>query len=354
MPSLFENFPYVCIEAILAKKNVLVSSTGGQVEMIHQDHKTEFIFDWENPEDFSLKIMQLLKLNKTNQKKLANTAYKKIYTLCSDKIVLGKKINLYEEAIRENEKRLKRVISDIKNLPTISVIIDFNEAPEYFFETINSILKSNYKQLELIVLYRDKALAERDSSSLQELLSMADPALRLIEYTSGIFPFMQGVTCSLGEYVCHVTSGVFLDVAYFSKAIELFQCNPQTNIVYSWSFEPNLPGVNQYLKLNIPWIFSANGMPYAPIIRKNFLLEKYSDYAHLMDMRDFYITAIKNNCICEVICEILITCVLPYVHDKTYFKNMLAIDMLTKKHSTVFAQNGATCFKLIKITYPGN
>ena len=62
IPSLWENFPNTCIEAMSLGQVVLVSKSGGQAEMVQEDGKNGFIFDWKKGGEFEEKLKIILSL----------------------------------------------------------------------------------------------------------------------------------------------------------------------------------------------------------------------------------------------------------------------------------------------------
>jgi glycosyltransferase involved in cell wall biosynthesis len=58
-PSLWENFPNVCLEAMTAGKSIVASKNGGMVDML-QDNKGGVLVDPHEPSDIANGIIQLL------------------------------------------------------------------------------------------------------------------------------------------------------------------------------------------------------------------------------------------------------------------------------------------------------
>lgn len=98
-PSLFDNYPYVVLEAMAAGKNILMSNNIGCLDILDSSN---YIFESGNEDDLAKKILKFYSdmkdyINKNNIKNVKKE--------CSPQKICSKMKNIYEKAIKEyNEK----------------------------------------------------------------------------------------------------------------------------------------------------------------------------------------------------------------------------------------------------------
>jgi len=96
VPSLWENFPNTCMEAMAVGQVVVASRAGGQAEMIAQDGVDGVLFDWDVPGEFEAKLRSVLALQTADREEIAQRARTRIQSLCDPKTVLAQRIEHFE------------------------------------------------------------------------------------------------------------------------------------------------------------------------------------------------------------------------------------------------------------------
>ena len=83
IPSIYENFPYVCMQAMSLAKVLMVSSAGGQAEMIGDDGTCGSIFCWDEKDSFQKELSALLSKSPAELALIGQNARRKIHKLCA-------------------------------------------------------------------------------------------------------------------------------------------------------------------------------------------------------------------------------------------------------------------------------
>jgi glycogen(starch) synthase len=94
LPSLFENAPYVLLEAMASKLPVIGAAAGGITEIIRHG-KNGLLFDPDQPESFVQGIQKFI-LNPSRAKECAEQAFQDIQTFHAPEKIAVESISLYE------------------------------------------------------------------------------------------------------------------------------------------------------------------------------------------------------------------------------------------------------------------
>lgn len=106
IPSLYDNAPYTCIEALASGKPVIVSSFGGTKEYV-EEGVTGFVVPGENPNLLAEAILTLLQDEKRRQE-MAMAARNYAVQFLDLKTYCRRKIELYETAISAHQDKTSR------------------------------------------------------------------------------------------------------------------------------------------------------------------------------------------------------------------------------------------------------
>jgi glycosyltransferase involved in cell wall biosynthesis len=104
VPSLFEPFGIVALEAMAAKSPVVVSNTGGLSEIVEHDVTGVKVYP-ENPDSLAWGITKVL-LNDAYANDLRNNAYKKIQEKYNWNKIAQLTKTVYEAILNQNSKSL--------------------------------------------------------------------------------------------------------------------------------------------------------------------------------------------------------------------------------------------------------
>lgn len=240
-PSLVDNLPYVVMECMSIGKIILASSQGGQREII-QDGINGFLFDHKIPGSFESRLTFILQLNEEQKIKIRQAAELRIRSAYNLHTIYDKKIDLLSQLISSNSRRnnFPFLHQERSKLPVsspssklLSVIIPFYNMCPYIEETINSVLASDYKHIEIIVINDGST----DEFSKQWLKQYKNPAVRIVhQENKGLAETRNtGVRESLGEFIAFLDADDRVHSTYYSKAVRILTEKQNVHFVGCWA-----------------------------------------------------------------------------------------------------------------------
>ncbi len=164
VPSVWENYPNVCIEAMSLGKLVIASTSGGQAEMIGTDGDSGILFSWEKPGDCASAIEQALSLSVEQVQTIGARARERITALTSFEAVLPQRLAHFERVIADRHPRrtFPSLMPEMRTSPPsvvadivpglLSVVVPYYNLGAYLAETIASIVAASYRPLEIVVI----------------------------------------------------------------------------------------------------------------------------------------------------------------------------------------------------------
>ena len=263
IPSLWENFPNVCIEAMMSHTIAVGSTSGGQAEMIHADGDNGFLFDWNVPGDFERTIERVLALDGGARRAMVERAARRIHAICAPDVVLRQRIEHFERVVREYQPRRgypsmqgllrARLPQKLEPIPAswaapapampprqdqpglLSVVIPFFNLGPYVRETIDSICASTYRPVE-IILVNDGSTDPQSLTVLSEIERTGFEGLRIVNTpNSGLAQTRNnGADHARGEFLCFLDADDCVEPAYFQRCIDLLQRHANVDFVSSW------------------------------------------------------------------------------------------------------------------------
>jgi glycogen(starch) synthase len=252
VPSLADNYPFTCCEAMLAGKAVLASTSGGQVEMIGADGRNGYLFDWAKPETFEQAMRATLSLSIAENQTLGSNARQRIAALTSYEAVLPQRVDHYHRTIVQAASRRSRKLFPSVNWelnlakPTpadddtgisglLSVVIPFYNMGPYVSETLNSVLASTYRPLEVLIV-NDGSTDANSLKALDKIHQLNIDRLRIIHTPNRGLALTRnlGAREAQGEFLAFVDSDDLVNPDFFSRAVRVLQLYDNVGFVYSW------------------------------------------------------------------------------------------------------------------------
>ena len=246
VPSLWENFPYTCLEALAVGQVVLASRSGGQAEMIDQPCHNGFLFDWDITGDFEAKLQQILALSPPQREQICAQAQQRAQTMCAPSVIIPQRLAHYQTLIDAAQPRQtfptvnKHPTPPIHNLAPsqsrlLSVIIPFYNLADYVAETVISIINSDYQPRE-IILVNDGSHEAQSITRLNQLASLGFAELQIIHtQNKGLATARNvGAMAARGEFLAFVDADDLVERDFFSRAIALLNQYQNIGFVYSW------------------------------------------------------------------------------------------------------------------------
>lgn len=99
IPSIWENFPYVCLEAMVFKKPIIASSSGGLIEIL-DNGKSGILVPPGHPRTLALEIEKLIWDNE-RRGSLGKEARERLESNFTDEIMARKSLKIYKECLME-------------------------------------------------------------------------------------------------------------------------------------------------------------------------------------------------------------------------------------------------------------
>ncbi|MGC4035395.1 MAG: glycosyltransferase [Chitinophagaceae bacterium] len=245
VPSMNDNLPYVVFEMMALGKVLLVSKQGGHSEVI-EDGIDGFIFDHTNPETFYQQLNKTLGLSFDERKRISSNTLEKLNTKYSTDAIYPDKLKVLEKLlsgkiaeqsefpfIRPSVKRANVGTLPIKK-GLLSVVMPYYNMGKYVDETIQSILKSDYPEKEIIIV-NDGSTDELSLQKLEEYKS--NSFIKIISGPNGGLGHTRnkGAENASGEFLAFLDADDRIDASYYSKAIRAMRSYGNIDFVACWT-----------------------------------------------------------------------------------------------------------------------
>lgn len=241
VPSVVDNFPFAVIESMLLGKVLLISTGGGQREMI-EDGKSGFIYEHNNSQSFAQKINEALALSEEELRAMGDAARERMLSICNYQDVYEKKIeilNSYQKPgnnifpfVHKIEKKLLH--TPVTSEPgKLSIVIPYYNMGMYLAETVKSAHSVAYKNKEIIVIND----GSDDAESISVLYKLQEEYKFQIvnQVNQGLAAARnKGVKSAVGEYIAFLDADDKVDELFYSKGIQLLQQYENISFVSSW------------------------------------------------------------------------------------------------------------------------
>lgn len=244
IPSIVDNLPYVVLELMSLGKIVIVSKQGGQAEII-TDNKDGFIFDYEQSDNFEITLQKVLSLGKEERRAISENAIKKIEALYAYDKIYTQKIKLLKQlknapTISKRFPFIRQIAeSGLKTEPgsgneLLSVVIPFFNLGEFIYQTVDSVLKSTYKPLEVIIINDGST----DSNSINALAKYTNhKQVRVVNNENiGLAGTRNlGAELAKGDYLAFLDADDTVESTYYEKGIRVLENYQNVHFVGAWT-----------------------------------------------------------------------------------------------------------------------
>ena len=242
VPSVVDNLPYVVMEAMSLGKVVLASRQGGQREMI-EDGVTGFLFDHDDPDSFKRQLLKILALTDGEMQHIGFNACQSIRDNYSFGTIGPQKIRILEDMksivapessfpfLHQQKRSLPESVSGESGL--LSVVIPFYNMGAYIEECVRSVLKSSYKNLEILIINDGST----EDLSLQKLKTVAGwERVRVIDSRSQGLALTRnkGADQARGTFLAFLDADDKVDPSYYEKAIRALEKNDNVYFAGAW------------------------------------------------------------------------------------------------------------------------
>lgn len=382
VPSIWENFPNVCIEAMMSGTIVLGSTSGGQAEMIESDGVNGFLFDWSKAGDFERQLDRVLWLDPAERRAITVRAGRQIRELCAPENVLRARIDHFQRVIDEYRPRrtypslysIARTDappraaaapagwvapppagpprSDVPGL--LSVVIPFYNLGAYVRETVESILRSTYGPFE-IILVNDGSTDEASLRVLDELKRESIAELTIVHTeNSGLAQTRNnGADHARGEYLCFLDADDCVEPTYFARAIDVLRRYPNVDFVSSWiRYFGEAHELWPVFDASLPYLLGHNMCTAFSVIRRQSF-ERWGrnkavvEYA--LEDHEMWISMLEGGAVGATLPHPLVRYRVrkgSMLQSSTAAQQMYLFDVITQLHPELFRSFGVELFNL--------
>lgn len=299
-PSRVDNFPYAVMECMAMGKIVLASTTGGHIEMI-QPGKNGFLFDLDDPASFAGELQTILDLDETAMEKIGREAASTVGNVCDPALIAGEKMRVFNDLVSNRspvtrnfpflrEMTPPSTKSSISGIPgMLSVVIPYYNMGKYVKDTVDSILRSDFPDIEIII-FND---GSTDPASIQALEALgSQEKVRIIHGPNGGLPAArnQGASAAKGEFLAFLDPDDTVQPGYYPWAIKLLRQYENVHFVGTWTrYFGDGKGIWPGFTPEPPFLLIHNMANTSSLVYKRwaFLEKGLNDRAMLFGMEDY-------------------------------------------------------------------
>jgi glycosyltransferase involved in cell wall biosynthesis len=287
IPSLIENFPNTCIEAMSVGQVVLASRSGGQSEMIDADGRNGFLFDWEIPGDFEQKLRAILTLSEAQRNEVAQQAQRRIRSFCEAEDILTQRLKHYKEIIEnQSPRRVFPAINQIhpaspvsvraenEQSGLLSVIIPYYNLGKYLPEALESVLASTYPSLEVLIV-NDGSTDEDSLDVLRQIERRELSQVRILHTENQGLALTRntGAEAAQGEFLAFVDADDAVETSFFQLAINVLRQYENVAVVYPWlRYFEGSSDIWPTWNTEFPYLLAHNTVAVLAVMRRSAFL----------------------------------------------------------------------------------
>jgi glycosyltransferase involved in cell wall biosynthesis len=242
VPSIGDNYPFTVIESMQQGHLVLVSKQGGQGELVRH-MENGLVFDHTIEGDLEEKLLLVNELS-----------LKALHRIRENAIAAVTEKHNYETVFKEKKKVLEEILSTAnitntfpftrqpkvitnknknKFIPDLlSVVIPYYNMGDYIQETLESIYKSTYVSVEIIIINDGSSDIH---SSLLQTVSASYSVQIYSQSNKGLSAARNaGAHLAKGEFLVFIDADDKVHPDYFDEAVALLKKKENVSFVGSW------------------------------------------------------------------------------------------------------------------------
>jgi glycogen synthase len=297
-PSIVDNLPYACIEALGCGKLVLASLQGGQREII-TDGVNGLLFDHEQPGSFARQLRHALSLSDDELQRLCEAAHHSLDRY-SHHGIAKKKLALLDEFLSgwqpprrypflHEEPQLPQPPAPKTSGDLLSVVIPFYRLGPYLADCINSVLASTWKPLEILVVND----GSNDPESIFALQPWRyHPQVRVLDQPNkGLAETRNtGARHASGRFLAFLDADDTVQPDYYRKAIHVLLRYDNVHFAGSWvRYFGEAQGVWPAFPPSAPYLLAHNTINSSALVykRDSFLAAGLNDAKLAYGLEDY-------------------------------------------------------------------
>ncbi len=212
-PARWDNFPNALLEAMASGAAIVSTNTGGPGEIVV--HETSGLLCDPTPESLSAALERAL-TDHALRAHIAGNAPSRIAEFCNPRDTVDRFCALIPRAVPRETPQAT---------PLVSVIVPHYNLAEFLPETLASIARQTYANIETIVI--DDGSTDPDSIKLIE--SLTGPNLRVVRQANqGLSGARNsGIREARGEFILPVDADDLISPTFVEKAVQVMQREPK-------------------------------------------------------------------------------------------------------------------------------
>lgn len=291
MPSHWENFPNVVIEAMSLGKLVVASRSGGQRDIIGEGGAAGILFDWEREGDCASALRQALALSPEEVAAIGERARARIGNMTSFASVTPRRIAHFEQVAARGPRRDRQfpqlgtsrpavpATPDAAARPRISLVVPLTADPTAAAKTIASALASSHPPAEIILATPGAAADEHRRTARQLAHIIGDTPARLLPLSTA-----SCAQAASGLYLAVVPAGWTVAPDMLARAAHALGRYDDVCAVYSWLAQGEPPQrVRPMWNAELPLALLSPMVPAVFVARRSLLAELGGDRPALPD-----------------------------------------------------------------------
>jgi glycosyltransferase involved in cell wall biosynthesis len=295
IPSLWENFPNTCIEAMALGKLVIASREGGQAEMVGDDGECGILFSHREEGSLLAAIRLALQTGPEERRTTGLQAHARIQSICSPDRVLDQRMEHFRSVVADHRpktlfpftnRRLRegRIAEALPDNPLVSVVIPYYNLGKYLPEALSSVLASEDVRLEVLII--NDGSTDPESLEVLESVRRESPAeVRVIDIPNGGLANARnhGAELASGELVAFVDADDRVCPGFFRRALGVLQRYPNVHLAYSWIrfFDGGL-GIWHSWNFDLPYLLCHNQLVPIAVVRRDSFLRHGRNKPHIV------------------------------------------------------------------------
>lgn len=375
IPSLYENYPYTCLQSMWYGAPMIVSKSGGQSEMVAENGVNGFIFNWDEPGDLEEKLCEFGKLDVSDLKDMSQNAFQRIRHLCHVEKNARLREEFFQAVIEKHQTRTFDVfpfnMDDVRNsadYPSypnekglLSIIIPYYNLGNHLMETLQSALAVDYENYEVVII-NDGSNDERSLEVLKEIEKLNLSNVRIVNIENGGLANARnvGAKAANGEFIAFLDADDLIDSTFYSRSIQVLNQYENVSFVYSWvQYFEGSDGVWPTFNTEFPYLLLANMLTAFVVVRRDDFLnfgQNRDIMAYGMEDFDGWVSMVAHGCYGVSIPETLVQYrVRANSMSRQFNRDMILYlyDQLSHAYPQMYAKYGTELLNLVAANGPG-
>lgn len=375
IPSLWENYPYSCLEALAAGTPVLATRQGGMVEMLGDEDPPGRVFDWDATDEFEKTLEWALGLDGEARREIGKRARARARSIADPAAIAARRLAHFRETVADWRPPVRfpfvsqdptaspdRTRAEEETAGETTVVIPCYNLGEFLPEALASVEACGPNPPHVLVV--DDGSTEAATRELLDTLEAERrPWLRILRKANGGLASARnaGAAAAETEFITFLDADDCLGPEFVCRSLELLGRYPNVDIVASWvQFFGADSGIWRGWNLELPYLLLHNLMvPICTVRRQPFL--RYGQNRPAMEYGledlDGWISMLAAGCGGVVIPEALVRY---RVREASMYRSinraayLYLYDTIAEGHPELMRRHGTELYQLLNANGPAH